>query len=114
MTDAALARPNERDLQPRESRVCHAPATRWRIRPALVARPKPDYMAVDAGRSAGGSRSRWGDFDRLAFAGCDRRGAEPLEGEPQAQEQLPDDLRDGRDALHRGALRDHAEQHCDA
>jgi hypothetical protein len=54
-----------------------------------------------------------GRSDWSAIAGCDRGRAEPLEGEPQAQERLPDDLRDGRDALPCGLLWDHAQQHGD-
>src|ERR1700694_4118151 len=42
------------------------------------------------------------------------RPIEPLEGEPQAQERLPDDLWDGREVLQWGLWRDHAEQHGDA
>jgi hypothetical protein len=51
----------------------------------------------------------------LPVLGREYRGRrlEPLEGEPQAQERLPDDLGDGRDALHRSELRDDPEQHSD-
>src|ERR1035437_3350205 len=56
-----------------------------------------------------------GRCDRLlpALGAEDRGGLEPLEGQVQAQEQLPDELRGGRDALQRGALRDDPEQHGD-
>ena len=43
----------------------------------------------------------------------DRRGLEALEGQVQAQEQLPDELRGGREALERGALGDDAQEHRD-
>jgi hypothetical protein len=51
--------------------------------------------------------------DLAGFRGVKSDPMEPLEGEPQAEERLPDDLRDGRDALPRGLLWDQAKQHGD-
>jgi hypothetical protein len=43
-------------------------------------------------------------------AGVKSNQLEPFEGEPQAQERLPDDLWDGREVLQWGLWRDHAER----
>ena len=68
------------------------------------ARPKPGSACcrVETEKLRGDDgvdRSARTRSDIGGFAGAESNRLESLEGEPQAQERLPEDLRDGRDAL---------------